>query len=451
MPDFDLIIRGGSLVAPSGVQQSDIAISEERIAAISPKINANAKEEIDANGLHIFPGLIDVHVHFNDPGRADWEGAPTGSAALAAGGGTCFFDMPLNSSPPVLDAESFDAKLHALTGNSYADFAIWGGLTPQSLDHMEALAAKGVVGFKAFMCDSGIDDFQRADDWTLESGMAKAAKLGLTVAVHAENQELVAGKTNWMQSLPIKKGATEWTLAREPLAEADAIQRAILLAGAKKCKLHIVHISNRFCVEIAHKNRHRADLSTETCPHYFLLTLEDVKRIGPAAKCAPPIQVAPSYNLLWNCICDGSIDIVASDHSPSPPSMKNGADFFASWGGIAGTQSTFSSLLTREPKLPLEKIAQLISATPAKRFGIAGKGQLLADFDADLTLVDLSAEYQLTRDMLLDRHKLSPYVGMKFRGKIVRTLLRGQTVFHDEKIVSQPRGKFIRPEGAAHV
>ena len=212
-----------------------------------PNLFATATEEIEAHSLHVFPGLIDVHVHFNDPGRADWEGASTGSSALAAGGGTCFFDMPLNSSPPVLDAASFDAKLNALSEKSYTDFALWGGLTPQSLDHMDELAARGVVGFKAFMCDSGIADFDRADDFTLVPGMMKAAKLGLPVIVHTENQELVAGKTEWLrQRLPVLT-AKDWPHTRPPLAEADAIQRALLIARFTKCKLHIVHISNRYC------------------------------------------------------------------------------------------------------------------------------------------------------------------------------------------------------------
>src|SRR3954465_6814689 len=226
---WDLLIRGGDVVTPDGVRAgTDVAVEGESIVELAPELSGAARETIDATGLHVFPGLIDPHVHFNEPGRTDWEGFDTGSAALAAGGGACFFDMPLNSSPPTLDGESFDLKLRAARANSRTDFALWGGLTPRNLDRMEELAERGVVGFKAFMSNSGIEDFARADDWTLERGMKKAAELGLPVAVHAENEELTSGKTAWMKSLLPKLTARDWTFARDPLAEADAIQRAAL-------------------------------------------------------------------------------------------------------------------------------------------------------------------------------------------------------------------------------
>jgi allantoinase len=442
--DFDLIIRNGTVVRPDGVTPSSIAIANGKIIAIDPQISGKAKQEINAIGLHIFPGLIDIHVHFDEPGRTDWEGIATGSAALSAGGGTCFFDMPLNSSPPVLDGKSFDQKVSAATGKSNTDFALWGGLTPNNLDHMEELADRGVIGFKAFMSDSGIDEFPRADDWTLELGMSKAAKLGLPVAVHAESQEMTSGKTAWMRKQSPNLTPMDWPLAREPLAEADAIQRAILLAGAFHCKLHIVHISNRDCVKLAHKNRHRADLTTETCPHYFMLTAQDVARIGPAAKCAPPIRIAPHHDQLWETIRDGSIDIIGSDHSPAPPSMKQG-DFWSAWGGVAGVQSTIASLLTRQPNIPPQRVAQLIATTPAKRFNITDKGQIAVGFDADISLVDIQKNFNLNSKDLLDRHKLSPYVGREFKGVVHQTILRGQTIFADGKIVAPPSGRLIKP------
>src|SRR3954469_6758812 len=190
MTQYDLIIRNGTLVTAAGITAADIAIADQRIVAIGPELDGASTAAIDAAGLHIFPGLIDAHVHFNEPGRTEWEGFDTGSAALAAGGGTCFFDMPLNSSPPTLDGPSFDLKRAAAEANSRTDFTLWGGLTPGNLDRMEELAERGVVGFKAFMSNSGIDDFPRADDLTLLRGMATAARLGLPVAVHAENEEL---------------------------------------------------------------------------------------------------------------------------------------------------------------------------------------------------------------------------------------------------------------------
>jgi allantoinase len=407
-------------------------------------LSGTAVEEIDATGLHIFPGVIDPHVHFNEPGRTDWEGFAAGSAALAAGGGTCFFDMPLNSSPPTLDGESFDLKRKAAEASSRTDFAIWGGLTPNNLDKLEELAERGVVGFKAFMCDSGIDEFQRADDWTLLRGMQTAAKLGLPVAVHAENQELVAGKTKWMKGMLPKLSARDWVYTRDPLAEADAIGRAMLLADSAQCKLHIVHVSNRYCVEMAAMSRPRVDVSIETCPHYFMLNHEDVIRIGPAAKCAPPIRIAGHGDQLWGKVLDGTIDLIGSDHSPAPPSMKTG-NFFAAWGGVSGVQSTLASLLTREPALPIERVAKLSASATATRFCLPRKGRITAGFDADLALVDLSDRYTLTKEMLLDRHKLSPYVGREFRGGVRRTIVRGHTVFLDGQLVGEFRGRLITP------
>src|SRR3954463_5645462 len=187
---WDTLIRGGNVVTPDGVKRLDVAVESESIVELGPQLSGAARETIDATGLHVFPGLIDPHVHFNEPGRTDWEGFDTGSAALAAGGGTCFFDMPLNAHPPTLDGESFDLKLAAALKNSRTDFALWGGLTPDNLDKMEELAERGVVGFKAFMCNSGIEDFPAADDYTLYRGMQIAAKLGLVVAVHAENDTI---------------------------------------------------------------------------------------------------------------------------------------------------------------------------------------------------------------------------------------------------------------------
>src|SRR5215213_6191078 len=192
---FDVIIRGGNVVTPEGVRAVDVAVAGGEIVEIAPALAGGAKEEIDASGCHLLPWLIYAHVHFNEPGRTEWEGFATGSSALAAGGGTCFFDMPLNAHPPTLDGPSFDLKRAAAEANSRTDFALWGGLTPGNLDRMEELAERGAIGFKAFMCNSGIEDFPAADDYTLYRGMQTAAKLGLVVAVHAENDTVTRGLT----------------------------------------------------------------------------------------------------------------------------------------------------------------------------------------------------------------------------------------------------------------
>jgi allantoinase len=442
----DLIIRGGKLVTPDGVVDADAAIADGRIADIGHNLGA-ARETIDASGLHVFPGLIDPHVHFNEPGRTEWEGFATGSAALAAGGGTCFFDMPLNSSPPTLDGPSFDLKRAAAEKNSLTDFALWGGLTPDNLDKLEELADRGVIGFKAFMCDSGIEDFGRADDLTLYRGMRVAARLGLPVAVHAESEEI----TTRLAAETRARGGRGWRdyLATRPIvAEVEATQRAITLAAEAGCRLHVVHVSNSRSSELVRLGRGHsgADVTCETCPHYLTLTDHDLERLGAAAKCAPPLRTAADVDELWQDLADGKFEFIASDHSPAPVSMKTGDDALGIWGGIAGIQSTLPILLSRGPRVPLTQVAALTSAHAAGRFGLPRKGAIAVGHDADLALVNVTACYELTREMLLDRHKQSPYVGRTFHGLVRRTIVGGHTIFQDGRITAGDfRGRLITP------
>jgi allantoinase len=442
---WDLLIRGGEVVTPDGVRRADVAVEGEKIVEMAPGLSGKARATIDATGLHVFPGVIDPHVHFNEPGRAEWEGFATGSSALAAGGGTCFFDMPLNSSPPTLDGPSFDLKRQAAEANSRTDFGLWGGLTPNNLDKMEELAERGVIGFKAFMCDSGIDDFRFADDYTLYRGMQIAAKLGLLVAVHAENDAIIAGLTA-EAAREGRRGIGDYLRSRPVVAEVEAIRRAVELAADTGCQLHIVHVSSEGGSWEAHSTLLGTQISYETCPHYLLLTAEDLTRLGANAKCAPPLREAHHGELLRCMLSTGEISFVTSDHSPSPPSMKEGDDFFKIWGGIAGVQSTLPAMLTLSaPRMPLECVAKYTSHNITDRFGTAAKGRLKPGYDADLTLVNVNASYKLTRDMLLDRHKLSPYIGRTFRGVVKRTIVRGHTIFLDGRIVGDFRGRLVTP------
>src|ERR1700676_2815618 len=238
----ELVIRGGMLVTPDGLLRADVAIEHGRIQTVGPELPGGA-EEIDARGLHVFPAVIDVHLHFNEPGRTEWEGAATGSRALAAGGGAVFFDMPLNSTPCTVNAQEFDRKRAALEAASIADFGLWGGLVPGSIGDMAELADRGAVGFKAFLCDSGLPEFPRADDDTLFAGLQQAAQLGLPVAVHAENHELTAALSSRARAEG-RATVRDFLRSRPVIAEVEAIQRATLLAGEAGAKLHIVHISS---------------------------------------------------------------------------------------------------------------------------------------------------------------------------------------------------------------
>jgi allantoinase len=441
---IDTIVRGGTLVRPDGRISADIRISDGRIAEIGPELEG-AAHEIDATGLHVFPGLIDAHVHFNEPGRVEWEGAETGSHALAAGGGTLFFDMPLNSTPCTVNAEQVDAKRAALERASTADFGLWGGLVPGSVDQMERMAEHGVVGFKAFMCNSGLPEFPFADENTLREGMRTAARVGLPVAVHAEDEEMTRARAAAMSG----STAADFLASRPVEAELEAIARAVDIAGETGAKLHIVHVSTGSGIVKAAEGRGRGvDVSVETCPHYLFFTEADLATMGVAVKCAPPLRHPEEHAMLWREVLDGHVNFIASDHSPSDPSLKKVGDFRWSWGGVAGVQSTLAVLLGRGldgRRLRFEHISALIAANPAARFRIPSKGSLVAGNDADLLLLDPSRSYTLKASQLLQRHKMSPYIGSEFTGVVVRTIRRGETIFLDGKIVAETHGKFVRP------
>jgi allantoinase len=426
MSDFDLLVRSAQ----------DIGISEGKIVARGEQLSGSAKLELDARDLTVFPGVIDSHVHFNEPGRADWEGFATGSRAAAAGGTTTVFDMPLNSHPPTIDGAAFDLKRAAAEKDSLVDFGLWGGLVPGNLNQLETLRDRGVVGIKAFMCASGIDDFPAVDTTILRAGMKRAAALDLLVAVHAEANELIRREQN--------EGTVRDYLNSRPIeVELAAIRTAIDLAHETNCRLHIVHVSCGAGVAIVAEARTQGvDVTCETCPHYLLLTEEDMVRLGAVAKCAPPLRSSHDQAGLWERVDD--IATIGSDHSPSPWRMKDRTNFFEVWGGISGCQHLLQALLENK-KLSQEDLIRLTSTAVAERFRIEQKGALEVGKDADLTLVDLRASETVTTGSLHYRHRQSPYVGQRLRGRIVRTLLRGQTIFQDGKFSPRPTGRLVRP------
>jgi allantoinase len=457
----DLAIRG-AIVISDGAYARDILIRDGQVAGLVERGASSADEEIDATGLFALPGAVDAHVHFNDPGRADWEGWASGTRAAAAGGVTTVLDMPLNSVPPVLDGASFDAKREVAERTSLVDFALWGGLVGTDPAPLRDLAQRGAVGVKAFLCDSGVPEFPAVADADLAAAMRGAASAGLLVAVHAEDEALVRQATERVRASG-RRDPGAWLISRPALAEARAVGRACAAAAESGARLHIVHLSAADALgAIGVARAAGTNVTAETCAHYLVFDDADVLVHGPLLKCAPPIRDAANRDALWAAIQSGRIDFVASDHSPCPAMDKTRGrdDIFAAWGGVSGVQSLLPAVFTEARRragraLDARKVAGFIawrlSAKPAERFGLSPrKGRISAGADADIVLLQPDREWTLEPAAVQTRSGLTPYAGRRFTGAVVRTLVRGTTVFHDGEFPAAPgHGRFVAPERAA--
>ena len=447
MPVFDVLVRNAHVVTAQGEDAVDIGVSDGRIAALGPELAGSAAEELDLRGALILPGVVDAHVHINEPGRTDWEGWQTGSAAMAAGGVTTVVEMPLNAIPPTLNGAAFDAKAAAIAASSIVDVALWGGLTPDSVDRLDELAERGVAGFKAFMSRSGTSEFRHADDDTLFLGMQRAAALDLPVAVHAENDAITAGNA----ARAVAAGTLtmhDYLRSRPVVAELEAISRALLLAEAAGCRLHVVHVSSGAGVAMIAAARERGvDITCETCPHYLLLTDVDAVHIGALAKCAPPLRGEVECEALWQAIRQGDVDWIASDHSPAPPEMKEGEDAFAIWGGISGVQHVLPAVMTGAKTRHVEppQVAGLLARAPATRLRLAGKGSIAVGNDADLTWGHWQDPQPIPVDQVRYRHPRSAWDEVPFTWRVGGTMRRGEIVFRGGKVLATGGGRLVRP------
>jgi allantoinase len=401
----DVVVRGGRVVVGDQVAPLDVVIADERIRALVPAAPAavTGATVIDAGGLHVLPGVVDAHVHFQDPGREEWEGFATGSAPAVAGGVTTVVDMPIDCDPPTTTVAAMAAKAIAVRQRSRVDVAMWAGLVPGSVGDLAAMAEAGAAGFKAFACPSGWDDFPPVVDASLATGCSIAAAFDVPVAVHCERPDLASGHDT----------------------EVAAVRWAAAIAAEAGARLHVVHASARGAVEEA---RRWPRVTVETCPHYLALTDAEAECIGPRARCSPPIRDAANRDRIGVLLRTGAIDWVASDHSPSPPELKDGPD---PWAGISGVQLTLPVLLDRDD-LGVVDIVRLTTAA-ARDLRLPGKGAIAVGMDADLVLVDRDASWTVTRDALLDRHRSSPFVGRPLTGRVERTLVRGRTVYTRER------------------
>lgn len=450
---YDLIIKGGKVVFKDEVRTNDIAVKNGKIAAIAEIIDNEASQIVEARGQYVMPGMIDTHVHICEPGRTEWEGFITGTKALAAGGTTCYVDMPLNALPATIDRETLHLKLEAAEGKNYVDYAFYGGLVPGSLNGLEELFDEGVVAFKCFMstCGTGLsNDFRNVDDYTLYAGMKKIAELGHILSIHAENADI----TDRLGEELVRNGRTtaaDYVASRPVFTEVEAVKRALYLASVTRCKLHFVHISSAEAIEEIIKARNEGqDVTIESCPHYFTLTTSQFEEIGPAAKCSPPLRNKEEQEKLWKSLMDGQIDILTSDHSPCSLEMKLSPtnNMFEVWGGIMGCQNNVDLMFDEavlKRRVPVTDFVRMIAANPAARFNIPNKGEIAVSKDADIILVDVNRPYEVKKEELYYRHKQSPYIGRIINCRVTKTFVRGNLVFDvNQGIVGNPVGQLVK-------
>ncbi|SDY18335.1 allantoinase [Evansella caseinilytica] len=409
---------------------------------------------IDASGCYVFPGFIDAHVHFNDPGREEWEGFLTGSLAAAAGGITTVFDMPLNSLPSVVNAAVLEEKRTSVQDNSFIDYRFWGGVTADNVareQELEEMKAAGVAGFKGFLAESGIDDFPflRKEQW--RQALLAAKKLRLVLALHAEDQALIEAKAAKLFQAR-RTGAEAYLASRPPEAEISAIDCALQLTAETGAAVHFVHVSTAVGAGLIHQAKQNGlDVTAEICPHYLLLDEADFKKRGAVCKCAPPLRSRMEVEALWQCIARGLADTIGSDHSPCPLSMKTAGDIWVAWGGIQGIQHGFVLFLNEAKRrgIPLEQVLPLLTSNPAKRFGLLGKkGAVSIGADGDFTIYDPASKWKVETPQLLTRHRYTPYENIETTGEIVTTIVRGNVVYQkDGGEVKLREGKEIAAGG----
>ncbi len=446
-----LYFRNGLVVTEETVFRGGVVVREGKISQlVFGEAAIDAAETIDLQGKGLLPGVVDGHAHFNEPGRAHWEGYRTGSMAAAAGGVTTALEMPLNATPPTIDCAQLLEKRRVVRDQSIVDYAQWGGLVDNNLAALDELHAEGVIGFKAFMSNSGVD-FERINDDVLYAALLRMRELGNVIGIHAENEWVIAYLARQLQAQGrIDRAA--WHESRPPAAEIEAIQRGLYWAQVSGGNLHLVHVSLAEGVRaVARAKRAGSHVTVETCPHYLFFDQDDFVRIGPAAKCAPPLRSREDVEALWLCVLEGLVDTIGSDHSPcTVPEKERGNDnIWQAWGGITGIQFMLPALLSEgvhKRGLSLPLLARMLSGNPARLFGLyPRKGAMVPGADADLVVVDLDREWTLTADQLFSKNKQSPYIGCSFKGAVERTIVRGVTVYHSGAITAQPgHGQLLR-------
>ncbi len=425
-------------LTPEGMREAAVLVEGERIVDVCPRAQLQGSVEVhDVGDLVLMPGLVDCHVHLNEPGRTEWEGFETASAAAAAGGVTTLVDMPLNCIPVTTSVRAFEEKLAASVGKLSVDLGFWGGVIPGNQEELAGLARAGVLGAKAFLCHSGIDDFPRATREVLREAMPRMAEAGIPLLAHAELELDGTPEEN------DPRRYASWLDSRPRSWEDAAIALLIDLCRENRCPVHIVHLSSASALPmIAEAKAEGLPLTVETCPHYLCLRAEDVPDDATVFKCAPPIRDEQNREALWRGLLDGTIDFVVTDHSPCTPALKDGG-FMQAWGGIASLSLGLPSLWThaQERGATLPQLARWLCLGPSRFAGLGDrKGALAKGLHADLIVWDPDASFEVKAAELRFRHKISPYIGHTLRGVVRETYLRGTRIY-DGTNVAVHRGE----------
>jgi allantoinase len=451
MPQFDLVIRGRRVMFQNELIAASIYTNAGRIAAITSfeEIPPDCKIVEAGEDSIVMPGLVDSHVHVNEPGRTEWEGFATATRAAASGGVTTIVDMPLNCIPATTTVDAFKTKLAAARGKLMVDAAFWGGVVPGNTSELAQLWDAGVVGFKCFLVHSGVDEFPNVTESDLREAMPELARLGAKLIVHAELPGPIDSACCQSPGDAADRSYETFLNSRPRAAENEAVELMIRLSRDTGCPIHIVHHSSADA--LASLRGAKADgiqLTVETCPHYLHLAAENIPDGATEFKCCPPIRERANREQLWEALRDGTIDMVVSDHSPCPPDMKlrEQGDFMKAWGGISSLQLRLPLMWTeaRARGFTVNQLAEWLCAAPAKQVGLdERKGAIAVGYDADIVIWNPKREFRVEPEIIHHRHKLTPYAGEVLRGVVEKTFLRGQMVYDGGELTRDPSGEVL--------
>lgn len=429
-------IRNAHIVLEEGDVWGSLVIEGGRICCVREGIHSEEQaggESFDAEGALLIPAMIDAHVHFNEPGRTHWEGFVHGSRAALAGGVSVIFDMPLNSLPPTTHGDALAQKKAAAQVRCRTHYGLWGGIADNGLDQWRELWCAGVVGFKLFMADSGVPEFPAVGEETLKAALRFSAATGALIAVHAEDGAAMQSRRLTLETVWTRQ---DYLRVHDHSSETAAVERLIYWTERLGARVHIVHASLADTVQKTFRAKQRGvDISVETCPHYLTLTDQEFLERGALYQCAPPLRSAKNLQELWECVAQGRVDWIASDHSPSPPSMKEGGDVSKIWGGISGVQSSVEVVLSEgwlKRHIPLTHLVPLLSRNVAKRFKLNDRGSIKPGYWADLTVVGRDPSHRLEPPLVYDVHRHNPYCGRVLPARVRATWLDGQLAYADE-------------------